>query len=71
MNRNTDVSLETHFHIRWPSGMKDWERHDTRAEAEQSATQLARPGETHAIEECYETGGTCAVVLHAEKRAAG
>ena len=62
MNRNIDVS-ETHFHIRWASGMKDWERHDTHAEAEESATQLARPGEKHTIEECYETCGTCGVVL--------
>ena len=63
MNRNIDVSPETHFHIRWPSGMKDWERHDTRVEAEQSATQLARPGEKHTIEECQETCETRGVVL--------
>ena len=41
----------SHFHIRWSSGAVDWERFDTRAEAQDSANQLARPSERYTIEE--------------------
>jgi hypothetical protein len=41
-----------HFHIRWSSkATLDWERFSTSAEAEASAKQLVRLGETYAIEE--------------------
>lgn len=41
-----------HYHIRWSGKtILDWERFGTSAEAEASAKQLARLGETYAIEE--------------------
>jgi hypothetical protein len=41
-----------HYHIRWSGKTTlDWERFSTAAEAEASAKQLARPGESYAIEE--------------------
>jgi hypothetical protein len=40
-----------HYHIRWSGAALDWERFNTHAEAEASAKQLARPGETYTIEE--------------------
>lgn len=42
----------THYHIHW-SGRDtlDWERFSSRGEAEASAKQLVRSGETYTIEE--------------------
>jgi hypothetical protein len=40
-----------HYHIRWSGKALDWERFPTRAEAEASAKQLMRLGETYTIEE--------------------
>lgn len=45
------MDRNTHYHIRWSNAALDWERFGTRAEAEASATELARPDETYAIEE--------------------
>jgi hypothetical protein len=46
-----------HWHIRWSSKTElDWEAFDTRGEAEKSAAQLVRPGETYTI---VESDGTC------------
>jgi hypothetical protein len=42
---------QKHFHIRWANGALDWERHDSRAGAEESAKRLARPSEQYVIEE--------------------
>lgn len=39
-----------HYHIHWSSSKVDWERFSTREEAEETAGQLARPGETFTIE---------------------
>lgn len=53
MDRNPNL----HYHIRWSdSANLDWERFDTIAEAEVSAKQLVRLGETYTIE---EFDGTC------------
>ena len=42
----------THYHIRWSGNVPlDWERFNTPAEAEASANQLLRYGETYTIEE--------------------
>ena len=41
-----------HYHIRWSGkATLDWERFSTPGEAEVSAKQLVRMGETYAIEE--------------------
>ena len=45
-----------HYHIRWSNGALDWEPFNTRAEAEASARQLMRFGESYTIE---EFDGTC------------
>ena len=43
---------QLHYHIRWSSkAALDWESFNTRAEAEDGASQLVRPGETYIIEE--------------------
>lgn len=39
-----------HYHIRWSGSKVDWEPFGTRHEAEQAASQLARPGETFTLE---------------------
>ena len=39
-----------HFHIRWSQLSLDWERFDTREEAEERAEQLVRDGETYTVE---------------------
>jgi hypothetical protein len=47
----------SHYHIRWSgTAALDWDRFDTRVEAEASAEQLVRPRETYTIE---EFDGTC------------
>jgi hypothetical protein len=50
-----------HYHIRWSNTKLDWERFRTRQEAEQAARQLARPGETFALEQVHD--GTCVQCL--------
>jgi hypothetical protein len=52
MDRNT-----LHYHIRWSIAALDWERFNTHSEAEASAKQLARAGETFTIDQ-FE--GDCA-----------
>jgi hypothetical protein len=51
----TTVSLRgstmAHHHIRWSSGRLDWERFSTVEQAEKSARQLMRDGETFLVEE--------------------
>jgi hypothetical protein len=43
---------QIHYHIRWAQiPLLDFESFDTRLEAEAAAQVLARPGETHTIEE--------------------
>lgn len=39
-----------HYHIRWSSGVLDWERHDTQADAEEAAKDLAPPDEKYTVE---------------------
>ena len=49
-----------HYHIHWSGkATLDWESFDTSAEAEKSAKQLARIGETYAIEEHGEACPRC------------
>lgn len=46
------TSPETHYHIRWvSSGALDWERHDTRAHAEEAAKRLSRANEGYVVEQ--------------------
>jgi len=59
MDCHTASVPETHYHIHWLNGKVDWERHDTRAEAEQSAARLSRPGEQYAIEQFDKTCVHC------------
>ena len=50
----------THYHFRWSgSAQLDWERFNTPAEAEASAKQLLRHGETYMIEEHDRTCSRC------------
>lgn len=43
---------ETHFHIRWlPSDSLDWERFNSREDAEVRARELASPGESYVLDE--------------------
>jgi hypothetical protein len=44
-----------HYHIRWSSGKVDWERYNSRAEAEAGARQLIRQEGTYQIEEFSDT----------------
>jgi hypothetical protein len=49
-----------HYHIRWSGRTAlDWECFNTRAEAEASAKQLTRLGETYTIEEHGEACSRC------------
>ena len=48
-----------HYHIHWTGKALDWERFDTSADAEASARQLARPGETYTVEEYGESCPQC------------
>jgi hypothetical protein len=52
---------DMHYHIRWSNTKLDWERFRTRQEAEQAARQLARPGETFALEQVHDA--TCVQCL--------
>lgn len=71
MNRDAEVSGSVHFHIRWADGSLDWERHHTRAEAEESANRLARVDEKYMIEEHAGVSADCKVGPYGETRAAG
>lgn len=44
-----------HYHIRWSSGKVDWERYNSRAEAEAGARQLIRQEGSYEIEEFRDT----------------
>lgn len=49
-----------HYHIHWSTKeILDWEAFDSSAEAETSAQQLVRPGETYTIEERAENCPRC------------
>ena len=51
----------THFHIRWSGAQAmSWERFSTREEAEATAKERCRPGETYTIEELGEGCTRCA-----------
>lgn len=56
MNREAKLSTP-HFHIRWDSGALDWEQHATRAEAEESAKQVAHPDDGYTVEEDDDARG--------------
>lgn len=54
-----------HYHIRWSTKeVLDWEAFDSRAEAETSAQQLVRLGETYTIEERDEDCPRCWKSFH-------
>jgi hypothetical protein len=67
MSRQTvDFSQQPHFHIRWTSSAKlDWERFSTQEEAEASATQLMRAGETYTVE---KFDGSCPRCAESDRR---
>jgi hypothetical protein len=49
---NTTAISNFHFHIHWLRSDKlDWERHDTRTDAEESASRLAQNGEEYSVEQ--------------------
>lgn len=63
-----NISCEIHFHIRWvSSGAVDWERHGTRAEAEEAAKQLSLKDEKFTVEQFDETCPKCQTLAHPEK----
>ncbi len=57
MNQAKSPPPQTHYHIRWSQLVLDWERFDTREEAEERAEQLVRDGESYTVE---EFDGECA-----------
>lgn len=49
-----------HYHIHWSGKTTlDWERFATKADAERSAKELARSGETYTVEEHGESCPQC------------
>ncbi len=57
----------THYHIRWSENvMLDWECFSTPAEAEATAEQLLRHGETYIIEKHDETCPRCRAAMNAK-----
>lgn len=47
-----EITLKKHYHIRWSGVARlDWEAFKTAAEAEASARELLREGETFTVEE--------------------
>jgi hypothetical protein len=55
-----EISRQTHYHIRWAGKANlDWQAFSTHAEAEESAKQLAFPGEGYTIEEHGEACPQC------------
>jgi hypothetical protein len=55
----------THYHIRWSGNLPlDWECFSTSSEAEASARQLLRQGETYIIEEHDETCARCRAAMN-------
>lgn len=68
MARSIAVCAEPHYHIRWvASDELDWERHDTRAQAAQSAEQISRTDEQYVIEKFDDACVQC----RASSRAVG
>ena len=59
-----------HFHIRWSSGVLDWERYSSRGDAESGAKKLMQYGETYTIEEQGESCPRCPDVVRAKLRQA-
>ena len=56
--------MSVHFHIQWPDSI-DWERHVTRSDAEASAKDLVRQGETYSIGEFADNDcPTCLGLRH-------
>jgi hypothetical protein len=59
--------MTRHYHIRWSGNVPlDWECFRTPAEADASAKQLVRPGETYTIEEHDETCSRCLAAMKVE-----
>jgi hypothetical protein len=57
----------THYHIRWSGNVPlDWECFNTYANAEASAKQLLRQGETYTVEEHDETCPRCRAAMEAK-----
>ena len=55
----------THYHIRWSGKvLLDWQRFDTPEEAQASARQLVRHGETYTIEEHDEACPRCQAAMN-------
>lgn len=68
MDSDAAVSPEIHYHIRWlASGELDWERHDTRVQAEEAASQISRPDERYAVERFNEACINCAMLVRHAK----
>lgn len=64
MNPN-GIPSEVHFHIRWLLlGELDWERHETRAQAEESAKKLSQRNEQYRIEQFDESCPKCRTLAH-------
>ena len=41
--------MDNHFHIVWQGDLTDWQRHDTRDEAENVAKDLVQPNESYNV----------------------
>jgi hypothetical protein len=69
MDRN-GISPATHYHIRWSQLTLDWERFDTREEAEERAIQLVLEGEYYTIDAFDGTCAHCGTYNPPRRRAA-
>ena len=68
MNSDTAASPKIYYHIRWlASGELDWERHDTRTQAEEAAERLSRPAERYVVELFEESCVKCATLVRDPK----
>lgn len=56
---SVDPKPQAHFHIRWDSGRIDWERFNSREEAEQRAQEIVLSRETYSIEQFDDSCEHC------------
>jgi hypothetical protein len=57
-----------HYHIRWSDTKVDWQAFGSPAEADASAENLARPGETYTVEKFEGTCWRCAQFMEAYRQ---
>ena len=69
MSPYSSLPPKIHYHICWlASGDVDWERHDTRTQAEAAAEQLSQLDERYSIEAFDECCVRCATSVVSDAR---